>query len=123
MSVDTEKRGPAPTPAPVGEVRASGQLPRWAPPGLLVATAAVAALLLALVGFNIGLFVAVTVVLFAAALYLVSRTVEGPRKALDRFVTVVVSAAFLLALVPLVSLVITVVGNGVARLRYEVRRA
>jgi phosphate transport system permease protein len=119
MSVDTEKRDTAPTPAPAGEVRPSRQLPRWTPPALLAGTAAVVGGLLALVGFSTALFVVATAVVFALALYLLSRSVEGPRKALDRLVTVIVTAAFLLALVPLVSLVITVIGNGVARLDAE----
>lgn len=41
------------------------------------------------------------------------------RKATDRFVTVLVTGAFLIALIPLISLGITVVTNGVARLDPE----
>lgn len=37
------------------------------------------------------------------------------RKLTDRFVTVLVTAAFLIALIPLISLAITVVSNGIAR--------
>ncbi|MGH3775633.1 MAG: phosphate ABC transporter permease PstA [Pseudonocardiaceae bacterium] len=48
-------------------------------------------------------------------MYLWSRAVEGPRKATDRLVTIVVSGAFLLALAPLVSVVLTVLVNGLAR--------
>jgi phosphate transport system permease protein len=49
----------------------------------------------------------------------VARAVEGRRKATDRLVTCLVYGAFLLAMVPLVSLVWTVVGNGLARLDGE----
>jgi phosphate transport system permease protein len=45
-----------------------------------------------------------------------SRAVEGRRKATDRFVTCLVHAAFLLAVLPLISLVWTVVSKGLARL-------
>ena len=80
--------------------------------GSLVAIGA----LLALTGaFSIGLFVFLAAVLFAVATYLLSRFVEGRRKATDRLVTIVVTTAFLIALAPLVSVVITVVGNGLAR--------
>lgn len=45
-----------------------------------------------------------------------SRSVDGRRRATDRIVTVVVTSAFLLALTPLVSLLVTVVSKGIARL-------
>jgi phosphate transport system permease protein len=52
---------------------------------------------------------------FTLALYLVSYFVEGRRKAKDRFVTVMVSSAFGIAVVPLVSLAYTVISRGAAR--------
>jgi phosphate transport system permease protein len=55
----------------------------------------------------------VAVVFYAVALPLWSRIVEGGRAAKDRLVTTLVWAAFAVALVPLVSLVITVVKNGI----------
>ncbi|MDL9981052.1 phosphate ABC transporter permease PstA [Microbacterium candidum] len=54
-------------------------------------------------------------VLFVALLWLLSRIVEGARRAKDRLVTSLVISAFIIALLPLVSLVWTVVGNGLAR--------
>jgi phosphate transport system permease protein len=48
-------------------------------------------------------------------MYLWSRTVEGPRRATDRLVTIIVSVAFLLALTPLISVVLTVLVKGLAR--------
>jgi phosphate transport system permease protein len=59
---------------------------------------------------------------FALALGLVytwSRIVEGPRRATDRAVTIVVTSSFLLALVPLVSVLYTVVDRGLARFDSE----
>ena len=120
MTVDTERRDDAPTaPASAGEVRETRRLPRWIVPGVLAGAAAVVAALLAVVGFDVALFVVGTLVVFTVALFVLSRAVEGRRKAVDRLVAVVVTAAFLLALVPLVSLVITVLGNGAARLDAE----
>ncbi len=92
-----------------------GSLPRWATPGALIAVVVVVGGLFALIGFSVVLFVLATAVLFGVAMYLWSRTVEGPRKATDRLVTIVVSAAFLLALVPLVSVVFTVLVKGATR--------
>jgi phosphate transport system permease protein len=65
---------------------------------------------------NIALFVLYTVVLGTLALYLLTRAVEGARRATDRLVTCLVVSAFGLAMVPLVSLVWTVVGRGITRL-------
>ena len=56
---------------------------------------------------------------YAVALYALSRFVEGRRKATDRLVTILVTAAFSLALIPLLSLAYTVVQNGVARFDAE----
>lgn len=56
---------------------------------------------------------------FVLATVLVSRIVEGKRKATDRLVTSLVTGAFLLALVPLVSLVLTVVTLGSKRFDLE----
>ncbi len=55
-------------------------------------------------------------VLFDIVLYVISRIVEGPRRALDRLVTSLVSTAFIIALLPLISLIWTVVVGGMARL-------
>ena len=96
------------------------QLPRYAVPALLVGSLVVVGAILGLTGsFSIGLFVFLAAALFAVATYLTSRFVEGRRKATDRLVTVVVTSAFLIALAPLISVVVTVVGNGLARFDVE----
>ncbi len=56
---------------------------------------------------------------FTLALYVISRVIEGVRKAKDRLVTIMVSTAFSLALIPLLSLAYTVVTKGVARFDAE----
>ena len=56
---------------------------------------------------------------FTVAIYVISRIIEGVRKATDRLVTIMVSTAFSLALIPLISLAYTVVTKGVARFDAE----
>ena len=117
MTIDTQ-RPPTdriePPEAPATLVRP--ELPRWAPwavfGGSLVV---VGVLLLATRQFGVGLFVFLSAVLYAVATFLLSRIVEGGRKAVDRLMTIVVTVAFLLALIPLISVVATVVANGLAR--------
>jgi phosphate transport system permease protein len=99
-----------------GPVRSHRQLPRFAPLGLFLVGVAVGAALSALTGFSVVLTVVYGVVLGTLAVYLVSRSVEGRRKATDRLVTTLVTTAFALAMVPLVSLVYTVLDNGLPRL-------
>jgi phosphate transport system permease protein len=118
MSLDTDRLSPEAVAAVDPELRSlerRGQLPRFATPGALAAAAVVVGLLLAITGFSVGLFVVGTVVVFAVGLYVLSRVVEGRRKATDRLVTIIVTSAFLLALIPLFSVVITVVGYGITR--------
>jgi phosphate transport system permease protein len=100
--------------APVPLVR--GELPRWAPWAILVGSLLVVGVVLAATGhFGIGLTLVLGAILYAVATYGISRAVEGGRKATDRVVTIVVTVAFLVALVPLVSVVVTVIENGIAR--------
>ncbi|WP_425847041.1 phosphate ABC transporter permease PstA [Agrococcus sp. TSP3-2-1] len=103
----------------------AGQLPRWSPwavlGGALLVGAAVAGLVAGASGgqFSIVTTAVVGFVLYLVAITVVSQLIEGGRKATDRFVTGLVTGAFLLALIPLVSLVITVTANGLARFDLE----
>ncbi len=54
--------------------------------------------------------------LFDGVVYVVSRLVEGRRNALDRLITSLVVTAFVLALIPLISLGYTVITQGASRL-------
>jgi phosphate transport system permease protein len=94
----------------------SPRLPRWAP-WAVVGAATLAGLALWLAA---GLGIAVSVLLgwlgFAIALILLSGFVEGSRKCKDRLSTVLISAAFVLALLPLVTLLWEVVKNGAGAL-------
>ncbi|UCM88712.1 phosphate ABC transporter permease PstA [Streptomyces marincola] len=91
-----------------------GSLPRRAAPLVLLAAVAAGALVW-LGGFGPVLGAIVAAVGYTAVIYGWSRQVEGRRKAFDRLVTAVVTSAFLLALLPLVSVITTVVSEGAAR--------
>ena len=58
-------------------------------------------------------------VLYMSLTFIASRSVEGRRKATDRMVTGLVTTAFSLAIIPLISLTWTVVTNGIVRLDTE----
>ena len=81
-----------------------------------LASVAAALLLRSLLGSGPLLTAVLAVVVFTVVVNLVSRRVEGRRRAADRTVTVVVSSMFAGAMLPLVSLLYTVVSNGTARL-------
>jgi phosphate transport system permease protein len=115
MSIQTTSRPGSSAPEAHGIV-SEGRLPPWA---LWVAVlgAAVVGFGLELLGqFNVVLAVIYTVVLATLGIWLWSRLVEGRRRATDRLVTCLVTAAFGIAMVPLVSLVVEVVRRGAERL-------
>jgi phosphate transport system permease protein len=106
--------------------RGTQDLPKWLSPTLLVS------FFLASFGLQVLLasdsdnaeinFIPVAIfglLSFTVALYVISRVIEGVRKATDRLVTIMVSTAFSLALIPLLSLAYTVVTKGVARFDAE----
>jgi phosphate transport system permease protein len=66
----------------------------------------------------VGVF-ALGVLFYLVMIVVISRQVEGRRKATDRFVTALVSGAFLVAVAPLVSLLFTVFVNGSARFDFD----
>lgn len=98
----------------------NGRLPQGSPWGVLALSVVVSAILFAVLGiasgagFNIAGFAVVAVLLYLVLITVISSMVEGRRKAVDRLVTGIVTAAFALAMVPLISLGFTVVTNGVA---------
>lgn len=94
----------------------AGKLPRFTPLALFVVSLAVVAGLLSVLGsFSIALTVFLGTVVFAVVLLIISRTVEGGRAAKDRLATTLMYSAFVLALIPLISLLWTVVSNGIQR--------
>jgi phosphate transport system permease protein len=102
-----------------GLVEQHRRLPRFAFPALFLLGVLLGVALSAVTGFSIVLAAIYGVVLGTLAVYVVSRGVEGSRKSLDRLVTSVVTTAFAVAMVPLVSLVWTVLSRGLKRLDGE----
>jgi phosphate transport system permease protein len=103
----------------------TGRLPKWAPWTLLGAcwvimigvfgiTAAASG-----TGFNLVAAIFLGTVLFDVLLFVIAYLVEGTRQAKNRLVTSLVSTAFIVALLPLVSLLSTVVSRGLARFDLE----
>jgi phosphate transport system permease protein len=94
-------------------------LPTWAP-WVLAAVALVVALgLRAVLGSGPVLTAVLAALVFGVLVNLVSRRVEGRRRATDRTVTTVVSAMFVAAMVPLLSLLQTVLTRGTGRFDVE----
>ena len=94
-------------------------LPPWAP-WVLAAVALVVALgLRAVIGSGPVLTAVLAALVFGVLVNLVSRRVEGRRRATDRTVTTVVSAMFVAAMAPLLSLLQTVLTRGTGRFDVE----
>lgn len=103
-------------PAEAGPVRLTGRrLPKWGP-ALVAACAVLVGLLVEFTGVTVlGLASGVVaVIVFALALTVWSRIVEGRRHATDRLVTTVIYAAFVAALTPLLWILITVLLKGLS---------
>ena len=96
-------------------------LPRWVPYAVFGGSLLLALAVLAVLGAGLSLIstAVLTLLLFGVALHAVSRRVEGRRRAVDRTVTTVVTSAFVLAMVPLVSLLYTVISEGSARFDWD----
>lgn len=93
------------------------------PPGriLLISAAifGVAAAGTSIANFNIAGTLVVGILLYMVIITVISSIVESRRKAVDRLMTALVATAFLIALLPLVSLLWTVVANGIERFDAE----
>ncbi len=99
----------------------AGQLPRFAPLFILLGSLAVTSALFGILAaaggsdFNIAAAVFFGVVLYGVLIWVISRIVEGNRKAKDRLVTALVATAFTIALLPLISVAFTTLVNGLPR--------
>jgi len=96
----------------LGEGRA---LPRWFTWAALVGSIVVGTAIARALGGGIIAAVVLSLLVFVAASTAISLAVEGGRKATDRLATTAVTAAFGVAMVPLVSLLVIVVSRGAAR--------
>ena len=104
----------------------SGKLPKWAPWALLAASFAISAAIFAvaaagssLADFNIVGTVICGILIYMVIITVISSIAESRRKAIDRLMTALVATAFLIALLPLISLLWTVVANGIERFDLE----
>ncbi|MCI2238626.1 phosphate ABC transporter permease PstA [Paenibacillus sp. TRM 82003] len=111
----TTGKSPREVLAAVDQPLSKAALPGWTPWALLAASVLVAVAVLLPGGTSIAAVAVLTAIVHLVLTGAVSRAKEGPRKAKDRVVTALVTIAFLLAMVPLVSVVWTVVSNGAAR--------
>ena len=98
------------------DVQGDGRLEQPVRLAILVGSVLVAAaLLLTLGAVNPLSLIFVGALVYCVVIYAASRAVEGARHATDRMVTGVVTTAFLLAMVPLVSVIWTILSKGFAR--------
>ncbi|MFE5584688.1 phosphate ABC transporter permease PstA [Kitasatospora sp. NPDC056531] len=99
---------------PVSRTLTANRLPKWAPPVVAVGSIAVGCGIGAVGGLKSHLqWGLISALLFVVASYLISAQVEGRRQAKDRLATSVVWVAFILAVVPLVSLTVYTVQQGI----------
>jgi phosphate transport system permease protein len=100
---------------------ASGRLPAWAPWVTLVGSWIVVGIIFSMESaasggeFNIVASVLLGTILYGVLVYVLSWLIEGRRQATNRLVTALVTTAFIIVLLPLISLTYTVVLNGLPR--------
>ncbi|MFH9353929.1 phosphate ABC transporter permease PstA [Kitasatospora sp. NPDC017646] len=98
----------------VGPGLTANRLPKWTPPAVAAGSIAVGCGIGAGAGLQSHLqWGLISALLFLVGGYLISAQVEGRRQAKDRFATSVVWVAFILAVVPLVSLTVYTVQQGI----------
>lgn len=89
-----------------------GHLPRWAIPGIAVGSLILGAAGSTLGGFSVVTFAIYTAIIFVVASSAITTLVEGARRGKNALATHLVYAAFLLALIPLASVLFTVMQKG-----------
>jgi phosphate transport system permease protein len=97
-----------------------GVLPAWSAYAVFGGSAALAAAALLAAGvFTVALMLVFAVLVALVGTYVLSRAVEGPRRAKDRTVTLAIGSAFGLAMIPLLSLIFEVAKRGIPGLSVE----
>lgn len=91
----------------------SGQAPKWLVPAIGLGAVVLGAALSALIGFSIGTWAIFAGLLFVIVAPLVISMIEGRRKGADSFVRFLVYGAFIVALIPLVSVIWVVLSKGI----------
>jgi len=115
----------APTIPAIANSLTTGRLPKWVPWTLLGASWAVFIVIFGIMSasdgseLNIAAAIFLGTIVFDVLLYIIALLVEGSRQATNRLVTSLVVTAFIVALLPLISLLFTVVVNGLPRFDLE----
>jgi phosphate transport system permease protein len=113
------------TATPARNALTANRLPRWTPMAALAGAVALASLIVLPSAsgpdneFPLAAAIVLGGVLHLIILTTLSAVVEGRRRATDRFMTALVTIAFLIAMVPLFSVAITTVSAGLSRFDAE----
>lgn len=97
----------------------AGQMPSWIWAAVLVVSLVLGAGIVALLGggdFNIVGWLIVSAILYVLGMYITTRVMENKRKATDSLWRNLVWAAFVIALIPLVAVIWSVLANGLSTL-------
>ena len=97
----------------------SGQRPKWLIPAILVGSIVVGAALAALVSFSVALWALFAAVVFLIAAPIAVTSIEGSRQGKNAALTYLVYGAFILAVIPLISVIWTVLFRGIPTLSPE----
>ncbi|MBY8880973.1 phosphate ABC transporter permease PstA [Actinacidiphila acidipaludis] len=114
MSHSISDAKPAAAGAPAATRLASRRLPRWSPLAIAVGAIVVGVAIGAGFGLKSHLqWGLIALILFVGGSYAITAQVEGRRQAKDRVATSLIWASFILAVIPLYSLVQTTISKGV----------
>lgn len=97
----------------------SGQRPKWLIPAILVGSIVVGAALAALVSFSVALWAVFAAVIFLIAASIAVTSIEGSRQGKNAALTYLVYGAFIVAVIPLISVIWTVLFRGIPTLSPE----
>lgn len=92
----------------------AGQKPKWTAYAVGGGALVVSAALMALIGFNLAGWLIIAAILYVVGMYVTTSVIENRRKATDGLWGNLIIGSFLIALIPLISLLATVIGHGVA---------
>lgn len=139
MTATTATPTPAATSRKPKNALTAGRLPKWAPAAVLIASFAISGLIFGTVwmlsgepfsvtnertgaiklNFNWGAWLALAGVIYLIAIWAIAAAIEGTRQAVNRLVSGIVTVAFILAMIPLLSLLFTLFVNGLPGLNAQ----
>ncbi|WP_347038696.1 phosphate ABC transporter permease PstA [Glutamicibacter halophytocola] len=91
---------------------AKGKLPKWAIWAIAAGSIIIGAAISTLTGFSVAAFAIYSAIIFLVAASVITSVVEGKRRGKNAMWTYLIYAAFILALIPLVSVLYTVLEKG-----------